>query len=51
MTLRGAQLKLKENRAQTENTFEVVKRLQAIRQELLEIKENLGQQPENHPAP
>lgn len=51
MTLRGAQLKLKENRAQTENTFEVVKRLQAIRQELLEIKENLGQQPENHSAP
>lgn len=41
MTLKGAQKKLKENKEGTENNFEVVKRLQDIRQLLVEIKENI----------
>jgi DNA-binding transcriptional MerR regulator len=41
MTLKGAQKKLKENKEGTENNFEVVKRLQEIRQWLVEIKENI----------
>lgn len=42
MTLRGAQMKLKENKAETEVNFEVVKRLKIIKQELLSIKEQLS---------
>jgi len=41
MTLKGAQKKLKENKEGTENNFEVVKRLQDIRQLLVDIKENI----------
>ncbi len=41
MTLKGAQLKLKENRDDTINNFEVVKSLQQIREMLLEVKEML----------
>jgi DNA-binding transcriptional MerR regulator len=41
MTLKGAQKKLKENKEGTENNFEVVKRLQDIRQLLVNIKENI----------
>lgn len=41
MTLKGAQMKLKENKEGTENNFEVVKRLQEIRQILVEIKEGI----------
>ena len=41
MTLKGAQLKLRENRTETENSFEVVKRLKAIKEELIQIKEQL----------
>ncbi len=41
MTLKGAQKKLKENREDTLNNFEVIKTLKAIREMLLEIKENL----------
>src|SRR5690554_716832 len=41
MTLKGAKKKLKENKEETENNFEVVKRLQEIRQTLIEIKENI----------
>ncbi|WP_372754100.1 MerR family transcriptional regulator [Labilibaculum sp.] len=41
MTLKGAQLKLKENKEDTENNFEVVTRLQEIKDLLLEIKEEL----------
>jgi len=41
MTLKGAQKKLKENREDTVNNFEVIKTLKAIREMLLEIKDNL----------
>jgi DNA-binding transcriptional MerR regulator len=41
MTLKGAQLKLKENKEDTQNNFEVVTRLQEIKNLLLEIKEEL----------
>lgn len=42
MTLKGAHTKLRENRQDTENNFEVVKRLKIIREELLSIKEQLS---------
>lgn len=41
MTLKGAQMKLRESKEVTETNFEIVKRLKAIREELLSIKENL----------
>ena len=41
MTLKGAQMKLSEQKAETEANFEVVKRLQAIKEELILIKEQL----------
>ncbi|MBN2598354.1 MerR family transcriptional regulator [Labilibaculum sp.] len=41
MTLKGAQLKLKENKEDTENNFAVVTRLQEIKGLLLEIKDEL----------
>jgi DNA-binding transcriptional MerR regulator len=41
MTLKGAQKKLKENREETIENFEVIKTLKAIKEMLLEIKENL----------
>jgi len=41
MTLKGAQKKLKENREDTINNFEVVKTLKNIRDVLVEIRENL----------
>lgn len=37
----GAQMKLRENKAETETNFEVVKRLKAIKEELLQIKDQL----------
>jgi DNA-binding transcriptional MerR regulator len=42
MTLKGAQKKIKENREDSVNNFEVVKTLQVIREMLLEIKEDLA---------
>ena len=41
MTLKGAQMKLRENKAETETNFEVVIRLKAIKEELLQIKDQL----------
>lgn len=41
MTLKGAQMKLSEHKVETEANFEVVKRLQAIKEELIQIKEQL----------
>jgi DNA-binding transcriptional MerR regulator len=41
MTLKGAQKKLKDNREDTINNFEVVKALKNIRDVLIEIRENL----------
>jgi len=41
MTLKGAKTKIKENKTETENTFEIVQKLQMIKSYLLEIKEEL----------
>lgn len=41
MTLKGAKRKLKENKDDTLNNFEVVKSLQDIKDMLLEIRDNL----------
>ena len=41
MTLKGVQKKLKENKDETQNNFEVVKRLQDIRQVLVDMKDTL----------
>ena len=41
MTIKGAQKKLKENKEDTLQNFEVVNRLQEIRKMLIEIKEEL----------
>ena len=41
MTLKGAKIKLKENKDDTMNNFEVVKTLKGIKTMLLEIKEQL----------
>ena len=41
MTIRGAQMKLKGNKEDIVQNYEVVRRLQEIRQMLIEIKEEL----------
>jgi DNA-binding transcriptional MerR regulator len=41
MTLSGAKKKLKENKDDTQNNFEVIKTLTEIKKLLLDIKENL----------
>jgi DNA-binding transcriptional MerR regulator len=41
MTLKGAKTKIKENKTDTDNTFEIVQKLQQIKYYLLEIKEEL----------
>ena len=41
MTLKGAKLKLRENKDDAVNNFEVIKVLKDIREKLLEIKEEL----------
>lgn len=41
MTLKGAKTKIKENRSESENTFEIVQKLQMIKTYLLEIREEL----------
>jgi DNA-binding transcriptional MerR regulator len=41
MTLKGAAKKLKENRQDAVNNFEVVKNLEEVKEMLLELKENL----------
>lgn len=42
MTLKGAQMQLNENKTVAETNFEIVKRLQAIRDELIQIKSQLS---------
>jgi DNA-binding transcriptional MerR regulator len=42
MTLKGAQMKLKENRTDVQSNFEIVKSLQDVKKMLLDLKENLG---------
>ncbi len=41
MTLKGAQKKLRDNKESTLHNYEVIKRLQTIKEELLIMKENL----------
>ena len=43
LTLKGAKQKLKENREETINNFEIVKRLQNIKDELIEIRDALDE--------
>ncbi len=40
LTLKGAQMKLKENKEDVVNNFEVIQSLQEIKKVLLELKEN-----------
>jgi DNA-binding transcriptional MerR regulator len=42
LTLKGAQMKLKENKEDVQSNFEIVKSLQEIRKILLELKENFA---------
>ena len=41
LTLKGAQQKLKDNRDETINNFEIVKRLQTIKKELMGIRDGM----------
>lgn len=41
LTLKGAQQKLKENREETINNFEIVQRLEDVRQQLIEIRDEI----------
>ena len=41
LTIKGAQQKLKDNREETINSFEIVQRLQDVRQQLVEILDEL----------
>jgi len=43
MTLKGAKLKLKENKEDTVNNFEVISRLKDIRSLLVEVRDNIGE--------
>ena len=51
MTLKGAQLKLKENKTETENNFEIIKRLKNIRKELISIRKEMELQEISPPRP
>jgi len=41
MTIKGAQQKLKDNREETINNFEIVQRLQDVRKQLVEIRDEM----------
>jgi DNA-binding transcriptional MerR regulator len=41
LTIKGAQQKLKDNREETINSFEIVQRLQVVRQQLVEIRDEM----------
>lgn len=41
MTLKGAKMKLKENKQGTEQNFEIIKSLEIIKEQLMEVKEIL----------
>ena len=41
LTIKGAKLKLKENKEETLHNFEIVKRLQSVKQQLQEISDKL----------
>lgn len=44
LTIKGAKQKLKENREETISNYEIVKKLQLIKQELIEIRDSLEEQ-------
>ncbi|NOY96802.1 MAG: MerR family transcriptional regulator [Chlorobi bacterium] len=44
MTLKGAQKKLRENKEDTVNNFEIVKRLENVRSQLIDIRNELGEE-------
>ena len=46
MTIKGAKQKLKDNRDETVHNFEIVKRLQVIKNELLDIRAALDNKTE-----
>ena len=41
MTLKGAKMKMKENKEDTEHNFEIVKSLEEIKEMLIEVRESL----------
>lgn len=43
LTIKGAKKKLKENRSETIDNYEIVKRLEDIKQELIEIRDGLSE--------
>lgn len=43
LTIKGAKQKLKDNREETIHNYEIVKHLQSVRQQLLEIKDQLDE--------
>ncbi len=43
LTIKGAKQKLKENREETIHNFEIANRLKEIRQELVEIRDKMGE--------
>ncbi len=43
LTLKGAEMKLKENRDDVQNNFEIVKSLQEVKKVLLELKDMMEQ--------
>ncbi len=43
LTLKGAKQKLKENRDETINNYEIVKRLQSVRDELIGIRDEMDE--------
>jgi DNA-binding transcriptional MerR regulator len=47
LTIKGAQIKLKENRDETVNNFEIVNRLLDIKQELVDLMHAMGESPKN----
>lgn len=44
LTIKGAKQKLKENQEETINNFEIVNKLQTIKKELSEIRDEMGEQ-------
>lgn len=44
MTLKGAQKKLRDNKEDTVNNFEIIKNLESVRSQLIEIRNELGEE-------
>ncbi|MFW6310424.1 MAG: MerR family transcriptional regulator [Prolixibacteraceae bacterium] len=50
LTIKGAKQKLKDNRDETIGNFEIVNRLQVIKQELVEIREAMDNSAQSSPT-